>query len=206
MANEYTERFQWPIPPWNADWQKWQANFKSFAQNVDATTFALLEHQTLIHHTLPTVSISVGAVFSQLSAAIFVSRTMQTQISVGPNDLDLVPGALIGFSLQPGAVGPQQADWESYVSQTDIDPTTIIVGIVRADGSINWFNGANLPVGTAMTLFDFIGTGGGGTGFLAGHGNPNITPVVAAEGTTYHDVDTDALYLNVDGISRWLVI
>jgi hypothetical protein len=206
MANEYTGRFKWPIPPWNADWQKWQAMFKTFAEGADATTFAIMEHLTLIHHTLPTVEIVNAGPgvynFTQVAAALFVSRTMQTQISVGPNDVELIPGALIGFALQPGAVGPQAVDWEQYTSQTDIDPTIFIAGIVNADYSITWFNAARLNVGVPTLLFSFAGMTGGL--FMAGVGNPNGA-VIAPQGTSYHDTAADIIYMNVDGISRWIL-
>ena len=209
MANEYTGRFKWPIPPWNADWQKWQQLFKNLTDGQDATSFALLEHLTFINHTLPTVEITNPALgdyrFTQVSAAVFISRTYHTRISVGPNDLGpLVRGALIGCSLQPGAVGPQDVEWEQYVSQTAIDASVVIVGVVNSDYSITWFNASNLPVATPRTLFDFA-TGGGGSGWMSGVINPNGV-VTAMAGTPYRDTVTGVIYMNIDDLTTWSVI
>jgi hypothetical protein len=160
-----TGHFQWPIPTWNADWQKWQQMFGTFAHGVDACVFGILEHVTVLAKSLPSaVIIDPGThVFSQNAAAVFVSRTLQTEIHVGPTLLTLIPGALICASLQPGAVGPQAVDWEIRDGSTPVDPSLVVFGVVGDDYAIRWYNGSRLPLGTAMTLFDFPGgTGPGG--------------------------------------------
>ncbi|MFA4971271.1 MAG: hypothetical protein WC683_01575 [bacterium] len=206
MANEYTGRFQWPIPPWNADWQKWQQLFGTFAQGADATAFALLEHLTLIHRQLPTVEVTnaPGAwTFTQVDSAIFISRTLQVEISVGPNDLTLVRGGLICADLQPGAVGPQAVQWELDVSQTEISSSRMVFGVVNDDYTIQWFNGARLDLLTPTTLFAFPATGG--SGWMTGAGNPNGV-VTALAGTPYRDTLTGVIYMNIDGAMTWSVI
>lgn len=211
MTDTLTGRFQWPIPPWNADWQKWQREFGNFAAGVDATAFALLEHLTLVNHTLPTVEIVAGGPgvwnFTPSAAAVFVSRTFQVQVSVGPAvspSASLIPGALLGASLQPGAVGPQAVDWEQYVSQTDIDAWTMIVGIVNADFSITWFNGNRLSVAVPTVLFQ--GTPGTPPpAMIFGVGNPNGATNAPA-GTPYRDTVTGIVYMNVDSVTAWVVI
>jgi hypothetical protein len=161
-----TGHFQWPIPNWNADWQKWQQMFGTFAHGVDACVFGILEHITVLTKTLPSaVIIDPGThVFSQNAAAVFVSRTLQTQIYVGPTPLTLIPGALVCASLQPGAVGPQVVDWELRDGSTPVDPALVVFGVVADDYAIRWYNGARLPLGTAMVLFDFPGGSGPGGG------------------------------------------
>jgi hypothetical protein len=167
MANSnVTGRFQWPIPPWNADWQKWQQMFGSFAHGVDACVFGILEHITVLAKSLPSATlIDPGTkVFSQNAAAVFVSRTLHTEIHVGPTDLTLIPGAIVGAALQPGAVGPQQVEWELFDGSTPIDPGIVAFGVVGDDYAIRWYNGARLPLGTPMVLFDFPGGSGPGGG------------------------------------------
>jgi len=212
MASNNTGRFQWPIPPWNADWQKWQAEFKNFASGVDSTVFALLEHLTIIHHTLPVVTITHPApteyYFSQAGVTRFMSRTMQVQIEVGPTPglgLALTAGGLIGASIQPGAIGPQAVDWELYTSQTDIDASVMIFGIVNSNYSITWFNGNVLAVLDVGILFAPIVAGVGGetvkvtgadpmahylnTKIVAG---PNITKAILPPGGTGESLEISA--------------
>lgn len=211
MTSSNTGRFQWPIPPWNADWQKWQAQFGNFAAGVDATAFALLEHLTIIHHTLPIVEIAVvgpNRYFTQTAAAVFISRTAQVQISVGPTaapGLALAVGGLIGASIQPGAIGPQAVDWEIYTSQTDIDSGIMVFGIVNADFSITWFNGNRLSVTVPTILFQGS-SGSPPPAMISGAGNPNgiVGPNIA--GTPYQDVLTGLIYMNIDGATAWQVI
>jgi len=211
MVSNNTGRFQWPVPPWNADWQKWQAEFNNFAAGVDATSFALLEHLTLINHTLPVVEITVAGpvrYFTQVAASVFISRTSQVEISVGPTPapgLVLTVGGLIGASIQPGAVGPQSVDWECYVSQTDIDASVVIMGIVNADFSIHWFNGNRLSVTVPTILFQGS-PGSPPPAMIFGVGNPNgvVGPNIA--GTPYRDVVAGVIYMNIDDVTAWQVI
>ncbi|MDD3135503.1 MAG: hypothetical protein PHF64_03300 [Methanoregula sp.] len=207
--SDYTGRFQWPIPPWNSDWQKWQQMFASFAQGVDATAFALLEHITVLPRDLPTVQITNPApgsyYFTQAASARFLSRSMQSEIevtAVAAPGLALVPGALICVNLQPGAVGPQTVEWELYVSQTPIDSSIVPLGVVFDDYSIIWFNGNHLAVGVVAILFE--GTTGAGISFMSGAGNPNGV-VLAVAGTTYYDNVAGLLYMNIDSVTTWVV-
>lgn len=161
MTTSHTPRFSLPIPTWNADWQKWQQVFETFANGVDSTLFSLMEHVTLIPRVLPTVSIS-GGVFSQSGAAQFVSRTLQVDVGVGPNPLTLVPRALVCAHLQSGAVGPQAIEWELRITSAEVDADLVVLGVVGDDYAITWYNGARLEPGTPMALFAFAGGGGGG--------------------------------------------
>jgi hypothetical protein len=157
----HTPRFLLPVPTWNADWQKWQQTFETFANGVDSSLFSLLEHVTLIPRVLPTVSIA-GGVFSQSGPAQFISRTLQVEVGVGPNPLTLVPRALVCAHLQSGAVGPQSIEWELRITNTEVDADLVVFGVVGDDYSITWYNGSRLVPGTPMALFAFPGTGGGG--------------------------------------------
>lgn len=157
----HTPRFMLPVPTWNADWQKWQQTFETFANGVDSSLFSLLEHVTLIPRVLPTVSIT-GGVFSQSGPAQFISRTLQVEVGVGPNPLTLVPRALVCAHLQSGAVGPQSIEWELRITNTEVDADLVVFGVVGDDYSITWHNGSRLVPGTPMALFAFPGTGGGG--------------------------------------------
>ncbi len=161
MTTSHTPRFSLPIPTWNADWQKWQQVFETFANGVDSTLFSLLEHITLIPRVLPTVSIA-GGVFSQSGPAQFISRTLQVEVGVGPNALTLVPRALVCAHLQSGAVGPQAIEWELRITSAEVDADLVVFGVVGDDYAITWYNGARLEPGTPMALFAFPGTGGGG--------------------------------------------
>jgi hypothetical protein len=155
----HTPRFLLPVPTWNADWQKWQQTFETFANGVDSSLFSLLEHVTLIPRVLPTVSIA-GGVFSQSGPAQFISRTLQVEVGVGPNPLTLVPRALVCAHLQSGAVGPQSIEWELRITNTEVDADLVVFGVVGDDYSITWYNGSKLVSGTPMALFAFPGTGG----------------------------------------------
>jgi len=160
MTTSHTPRFSLPIPTWNADWQKWQQVFETFATGVDSTLFSLLEHTTLLPRVLPTVSIT-GDVFSQSGPAQFVSRTLQVAIEVGPNSLTLIPGSLVCAHLLSGAVGPQAIEWELRITSTEADADLVVFGVVGDDYAITWYNGARLVPGTPMALFAFAGGGGG---------------------------------------------
>jgi len=160
MTTSHTPRFSLPIPTWNADWQKWQQVFETFATGVDSTMFSLLEHTTLLPRVLPTVSIT-GDVFSQSGPAQFISRTLQVAIEVGPNSLTLVPGSLVCAHLLAGAVGPQAIEWELRITSTEADADLVVFGVVGDDYAITWYNGARLVPGTPMALFAFAGGGGG---------------------------------------------
>jgi hypothetical protein len=209
MASNNTGRFQWPIPPWNADWQKWQAQFNNFAAGVDATVFAILEHVTVLPRELPVATLTVtgptSVLFSCSGPARFISRTMQSEISVDGRltitDADI--GALVCADLQPGAVGPQAVLWELHTGSTPIDPTIVPFGVVFDDLSIYWYNGNRLSVGVPTRLFADTG-GGTGPAFMAGIGNPNGV-VPAAAGTSYHDTAAGIIYMNVDSATTWIV-
>jgi hypothetical protein len=162
MSTSYTPRFSLPVPTWNADWQKWQQVFETFATGVDSNLFSIMEHVTLIPRVLPTVSIT-GGVFAQSGPAQFVSRTLQVEIGVGPNALTLVPRALVCAHLQSGAVGPQSIEWELRITSTEVDADLVVLGVVGDDYAITWFNGARLVPGTPMPLFAFAGGGGAGS-------------------------------------------
>lgn len=157
MATSETSRFRWPLPLWNADWQKWQAKFADLAENQDATAFALMEHLTLINKSLPTVAIvSVGPdfIFTPSAVTEFMSRTFGTTITVSTTPLTLAVGNMVGVYMQAGAVGPQSVDWELRDGSAEIDPSFIVLGYVNADSSITWFNGATLAVGVPLRLFE----------------------------------------------------
>jgi len=206
MASNTTTRFKYPIPTWDADWQKWQQTFGVLADGMDATMFALMEHLTLIPHTLPTVEVVDTAgvyTFTQLGDAVFVSRTMQVQITVAATVVTLIPGALIGVALQPGATGPQSVVWQQWVSQVDVDPTLVVLGIVNSDYTITWYNGARLSVEVPTTLFAFIE--GTAAAFMSGVGNPNGV-VSAVAGMTYYDTSLHVLYVNVNGGTIWMLM
>lgn len=210
MANEYTPRFQWPIPPWNADWQKWQAQFKAFAQGADATVFAVMEHVTVLPRDLPVVELVVvgptEVTFTPAGTTRFLSRTAQTEITVSATPLTITDasiGALVCADLQPGAVGPQAVDWELYAGSTPVDPSIVPFGVVHDDLTILWFNGNALQLGVPTILFG--GGAGSGATFLSGAGNPNVLGTTATAGTSYLDTVTGLIYMNVDSATTWVL-
>lgn len=210
MASNNTGRFQWPIPPWNADWQKWQAEFNNFVQGVDATVFAIMEHVTVLPRELPIVTLVVvgptQVTFTLAGTTRFISRTTQTEITVSAIPLTIKAeniGALVCALIQPGAVGPQTVDWELYSGSTPIDPTIVPFGVVYDDLSILWYNGNRLSVGVPTLLFSASGVTGG-PAFMSGMINPNgVVPALA--GTSYYDTVAGIIYMNVDNAMTWVV-
>lgn len=168
VSNE-TQRFLWPFPSWKADWQEWQGVFQSLIDNIDSTVFASMEAAHLIIKQLPSVRIvevTPGVEYRLEPAAvtIFISRTHQTEILVSADNLDLEPDSFIVLPMAPGAVGPQETDFELVRNGVDIDPSLIPIGYVRSDYTIYWYNGSYLGIGSPKRLFSFdAGSGGGDT-------------------------------------------
>ena len=166
MATE-SDRFKWPIPDWNADWQKWQETFQDLIRNIDSNSFATMSNLTLIMKQLPTVSITGGgSSWNMIMAgdAIFVSRTHLSEIRVAATSVPLTVGAVLALTLTPGAVGPQNVEWEVYDYGLENAPEVLPLGYVDSSYNIIWFNGAVLTAGGAsQRLFEFpSGSGVGG--------------------------------------------
>jgi len=168
MATNETERFNWPIPAWNADWQKWQEVFGDLIRNIEATVFANMSSAHLIMKQLPVVEIvNMGGgnwVMTMNTDAVFVSRTHLTEIRVPMETVSLTAGAVLGLTFTPGAVGPQDVSWEVFEQGVDVSPEVIPVGYITDAYNIIWYNGAQLLPSTPTQLFGGLGGGGGGGG------------------------------------------
>jgi len=161
MPNE-TDRFNWPVPAWNADWQKWQDTFQDLIRNVDSTVFATMSNMTLVMKDLPNVEVkemppASGDWFLEMvGPAVFISRTHLTEITLPAETVTLVAGSILALTFTPGAVGPQAIEWEVYSQGVDIAPEVVPVGYVDQLYNIIWFNGAELAAGGgAQGLFEF---------------------------------------------------
>lgn len=167
MATDETTRYRWPIPAWNADWQKWQEIFKDLTGNIDATTFATMSNAHLTMKQLPNVEVKdLGGgnwVLEMSGDAIFISRTHLTEIRLAQETVALTANSLLALTFTPGAVGPQNIGWEVYEQGVDVAPEVIPVGYVDGSYNIIWYNGAKLAAGGGLQgLFGFSGGSGSG--------------------------------------------
>lgn len=160
MSNT-TERYGWPIPAWDADWQKWQEDFADLVNNQDATVFSAMENARLLFSQLPTCQIvNSGSEWTlQIdSSAIFISRTFHSTITVPGENVTLLPNSIITVSLTPGSTGSQTSAWEVHQSGVTSDPNIVSLGYVDSSCNVFWWNGAKLTAGgDALVMFGFDG-------------------------------------------------
>jgi hypothetical protein len=211
MTTENTPRLGIPIPTWDADWEKWQREFRTALLGIDSFAFGLLEATKLINKTLPEVEIvPVGGgvyEFRPDNEARFISRTLQVDIVVSDTALTLIPDALIYVSIQPGATGPQAVDWEIVQNGVEVNTTYQVLGYVTSSYEIIWYNGGVLPVSSKMQLFS--GTGGsGGVRKRAVIDVVDCTAVPPTEvtGDRYILDDTGSVNASWDGASQWDIV
>jgi hypothetical protein len=167
MAITESIRFTWPIPAWDADWQKWQEVFQDLITNIDATVFAVMTNSKLIMKELPNVWIQdMGGGDWKLrmaADAVFVSRLHMSNITLTAEDFSLTADSILALTFTPGAVGPQVVAWEAFTQGVDAAGEVIPLGYVDSSYNIIWFNGAELTAsGPAQGLFEFPGVGAGG--------------------------------------------
>lgn len=150
MSNE-TRRFQWPLPAWNADWQKWQEIFADLTANIDSTVFAAMSSSKLIMKDIPNVEVREPTpgnwILEMKGPAVFVSRNLLTTITVPQESVSLTTNSILGLTFTPGAVGPQTASWEVFSQSMDNDPELVPVGYVDESYNIIWYNGAEIAAG-----------------------------------------------------------
>jgi|GEM_PF-6455432 len=167
MASNETERFNWPIPAWNADWQKWQEIFSDLIRNIEATVFASMSNAKLIMKELPNVEITEPTpgnyIMSMSGPAVFVSRTHLTEIRLAQEQISLDADSVLGLTFTPGAVGPQNISWEVYPQGMDTAPEVIPVGYVDDSYNIIWYTGVELTTASGPQRL-FAPTGGGSIG------------------------------------------
>jgi len=167
MTDE-TRRFQWPIPAWNADWQKWQERFADLTANIDATVFAVMSNSKLIMKDLPSVEVREPTpgdwILEMKGDAKFVSRNLLTEIVVTQESVALQADSILGLTFTPGAVGQQTASWEVYPQSVSNDPEIVPVGYVDDSYNIIWYNGAEIAAGGGVQkLFGAAGGSGSAT-------------------------------------------
>lgn len=208
-SNE-TERFNWDIPAWNADWQKWQEKFGDLIRNIESTVFANMTSMQLIMKQLPTVEVvdlGGGDWRMIMSAnAVFVSRTLLTDIVVAQESVSLTAGGVIGLTLAPGAVGQQAIGWEVFDSGLDNSPDVVPIGYIDSSYNIIWYNGSILAPNTPTILFGGgSGSGGGGVRKAAviDYVDCTAAPPTESTGDRYILDDTvGTVHANWDGAAK----
>ena len=197
-----TSRFRWALPSWSADWQQWQPVFRDLMNNMDATMFANMEGSLLVFRDLPNVEIvdmGGGAYqFRPDGVTRFISRTFQSMVTVSDTYLDLVSDAFICVTFSAGITGPQTADWECIQNGVDIDTSVHPIGYVNSTFQITWFNGAILPIGTQMPLFN-IGTSSGGGGGVGGQRKRAVIDIVDCTAAPPTENDGDRYIIDDSG-------
>lgn len=158
MATAETERFKWPVPGWDADWQEWQDTFLDMANNIDAVVFGSMSNNKLVMKQLPTVASTFSGgnwSMTMYSDAVFVDRTLMVQIRLAAETVQLEADSILAVTLTPGAVGTQNTSWEVYTQGVAIAPEVVPLGYVDDSFNITWYNGAVLLAGEARRLFEF---------------------------------------------------
>jgi hypothetical protein len=162
-----TPRFQINYPTDGA--QGWWNVFRDFAVNVDALLFKLMEANAWTWTSLPNATITaVGGGVYQLSLsadAVLASRTFQTSVSVSSSTpLTLQPNWLITATIPGGTTGATTVSLALSQNGVTLDPDVRVLGVVKSDYSILWWNGSSLEVGATQGLFAFAGGSSPGGG------------------------------------------
>lgn len=169
-----TPRLYLPFPEENAE--SWFGKFRDMLYNIDSRLFDNLEHLQLVMAELPDVSIVEygpdDVRFEVAGNAVFISRTLNTPVTVYRRPFNIHPNHFIGAPIQSGAVGPQSVEWAEY-EKMEKDASFVPLGYVTEDYTIIWFNGSILGKGQTKRLFDFTGAGG----YVSGYGVYHIDAV-----------------------------
>lgn len=162
--SDTTIRFGWSIPGWDADYQKWQRDFRDLINNQDATIFAIMESNKLLVKQAPAVQIvDVGGGSWELQmadSAIFISRTLNTEMTIPAASISLLQNSILVMPITPGATGSGTTSIEVKQSGVDIAPEDVCLGYIDSNYNIRWYNGNQLLAGgDALALLEGDGSG-----------------------------------------------
>jgi hypothetical protein len=163
MALQETPRFKFPYPGSTAE--SWWEVFQDFATSIDTAMLGGLEANAWTFVALPEATIEAvggGYQLRLLGPCIALSRTYQTQVAIGyASPLALVPGWVVGVRVVSGARAAATTALELRQNGVPIEADYRVLGYVRADCSIAWWNASVLAPGETRPLFAFAGGGGG---------------------------------------------
>lgn len=162
-----SQRYNRPIPEWNADWQSWQQKFEDLVNDIESDIFSNMEAIKCVFNQLPNARVyddSGTYKLELLSDLILISRTYNMKIIVdSSDDLVLIPYHLVGLTFTPGAVGEVTTEFELF-NTAPVDNDVHIFGYVTENYSINWFNGSVFAEGeSSRRLFSFLASTGADT-------------------------------------------
>jgi hypothetical protein len=161
MARQETPRFKFPYPGSTAE--SWWEVFQDFATGIDTAMLGGLEANAWTFVALPEATIEAaggGYQLRLLGPCIALSRTYQTQVTIGyASPLALVPGWVVVVRVTSGARAAATTALELRQNGVPIEADYRVLGYVRADSSIAWWNASVLTVGETARLFSHAGGG-----------------------------------------------
>jgi hypothetical protein len=145
------------LPYPDDDARSWWAVFQDLVTAIDATLFATMEANAWTFEALPDATVEsdggTGYQLRLLGPLVAVSRTLQASATVAAGTLALTPEWLIVVPVAAGASTAGTTALEIVQNGVPVHPDYRVLGVVRSDYSIIWWNAAVLVVGDTRRLF-----------------------------------------------------
>jgi hypothetical protein len=164
MARQETPRFKLPYPTDTA--QSWWETFQDFALSIDTTFLGVMEANAWAFVALPEATIEGdgggGYQLRLLGPCVVASRTFQSYLTITHAvPLALTPAWMVVVRVTSGAKASAETALELWQNGVPVNPDYRVLGCVRDDYSIAWWNASVLAPGETRQLFAFAAELGG---------------------------------------------